>query len=155
MHGKEQQKTPLAITCRIEDGAHAPHYASIEAAGADVRAYLDAPITIQPGESALISSGVSCEIPPGYEIQVRPRSGLAYKHQITILNTPGTIDSDYRGVIGIILINHGKTAFEVTPGMRIAQFVVAPVVQAAWMETEAALACTERGSGGFGHTGTH
>lgn len=136
------------------DVDHLPEYASEEAAGADVRAYLTSPLCIQPGESALVPTGLFFEIPQGYEIQVRPRSGLAFKQQITVLNTPGTIDSDYRGELKVILINHGKQEFVVEPGMRIAQIVVSPIIQARFVRVEA-LAESERGSGGFGHTGVH
>lgn len=129
-----------------------PEYASEEAAGADVRAHLPHPVTIPPSESALIPTGLSFEIPSGYEIQVRPRSGLALKHCITVLNTPGTIDSDYRGEVKVILMNHGKNPFVVEPGMRIAQLVVAPTYRARYVPVET-LAESSRGSGGFGHTG--
>ncbi len=131
-----------------------PTYASNGAAGADVKARLNENLIIEPGSTALIPTGVRVEIPEGYEIQVRPRSGLALKNQITVLNTPGTIDSDYRGEIGVILINHGKTPFVVTPGMRIAQLVLAAVVQAVF-ELQDKLAVSTRGEGGFGHTGVH
>ncbi len=129
-----------------------PHYATEGSAGADVRANLDRAIVVEPGASALVPTGLICEIPQGYEIQVRPRSGLALKHQVTILNTPGTIDSDYRGEIKIIIINHGKKAFVVEPNMRIAQFVVAKVERANFVHVKQ-LAESGRGSGGFGHTG--
>ena len=129
-----------------------PKYASTDAAGADVEAFLENEITLAPGESVLVPTGLSFAIPPGYEIQVRPRSGLALKNQITVLNTPGTIDADYRGEVGIILINHGKKPFVITPGMRIAQLVLAPVVQANFLTTDL-LSATCRGAGGFGHTG--
>jgi dUTP pyrophosphatase len=129
-----------------------PEYATAEAAGADVRAKLDGPMVIPSRKSALIPTGLRCAIPKGYEIQVRPRSGLALKHQVTVLNTPGTIDSDYRGEIKIILINHGEHDFIVQPDMRIAQLVVAPVCRARFLPAET-LAASERGSGGFGHTG--
>ena len=102
----------------------------------------------------MIPTGLYLEIPEGFEIQVRPRSGLALKYGITVLNTPGTIDADYRGMVGVILINHGKQVFVVTPGMRIAQFVLAPVCQAEFAK-KASLSKTVRGGGGFGHTGTH
>ena len=129
-----------------------PIYASKGAAGADVKAFLKESITLAPGCSCLIPTGLYVAIPYGYEIQVRPRSGLALKNQVTVLNTPGTIDSDYRGEIGIILINHGKQDFIVTPGMRIAQLVIAPVIAGNFFLTHE-LADTVRGSGGFGHTG--
>ena len=129
-----------------------PTYATSGAAGADVRAHLNEPMVIESGASALVPTGLICEIPQGYEIQVRPRSGLAFKHQITVLNTPGTIDSDYRGEIKILLINHGKTPFVVEPKMRIAQLVVAKVEKARFVHAKQ-LAESGRGSGGFGHTG--
>ncbi len=142
----------IQIPVTLEEGAELPSYASDLAAGADARACIKEDMIIAPAESALISTGMRVAIPEGYEIQVRPRSGLALKNKITVLNTPGTIDADYRGVIGIILINHGNEPFVVTPGMRIAQLVVAQVVQASF-SLEAALSTTSRGEGGFGHTG--
>jgi len=129
-----------------------PSYASPLAAGADVKARLEKPCVLSSGSTMLIPTGLRVAIPEGYEIQVRPRSGLALKEQITVLNTPGTIDADYRGEIGIILINHGKSDFVIEPGMRIAQLVVAPVHQANFVIVQE-LAATERGEGGFGHTG--
>lgn len=138
----------------IEDDANLPVYGSELAAGADLRAANTSDIEIAPGTSALIPTGIRLEIPPGFEVQIRPRSGLALKHQITVLNSPGTIDADYRGEVGIILINHGKETFTVTRGMRIAQMVLAEVVQAAFVKQEA-LSASARGEGGFGHTGTH
>ena len=138
----------------LEEGAELPTYGSEEAAGADVRAYITDEVILNPGESRLIPTGLRFEIPKGFEIQVRPRSGLALKHGVTVLNTPGTIDSDYRGEVGIILINHGKKTFVITPKMRIAQLVFAPVIQACYKEEEC-LKTTEQGEGGFGHTGTH
>lgn len=129
-----------------------PNYASAGASGADVHANIDQPLVLDPGQSALIPTGLRFEIPLGYEIQVRPRSGLALKNQITVLNTPGTIDADYRGELGVILINHGKKEFIVTPKMRIAQIVVAPIVRASFLRVKT-LATTIRGEGGFGHTG--
>lgn len=129
-----------------------PVYASSHAAGADLKANIESPVEISPGSSALIPTGIRVEIPEGYEIQIRPRSGLALKNQITVLNTPGTIDADYRGEIGVILINHGKIPFSVTRGMRIAQMVVCPVYQANFLMA-AALSATQRGDNGFGHTG--
>lgn len=138
----------------IEDDLSLPRYASELAAGADICSSSKDEIVIQPGASALIPTGLRMEIPAGYEIQVRPRSGLALKHQITVLNTPGTIDADYRGELKVILINHGKEPFTVTCGMRIAQIVLAQVIQAEFV-VETALAATARGEGGFGHTGSH
>jgi dUTP pyrophosphatase len=131
-----------------------PAYATPGSAGLDLRAHLEEPRTLQPGERTLIPTGLSLALPDGYEAQVRPRSGLALKHGITVLNSPGTVDADYRGDVGVILINHGHEPFEIAPGDRIAQLVVAAYAQVEWalMET---LPETERGSGGFGHTGTH
>lgn len=129
-----------------------PVYASKLAAGADVRAAIEQEITILPGESQKIPTGLRMSIPEGYEIQVRPRSGLALNHQLTVLNSPGTIDADYRGEISVIMINHGKKAFVVEPGMKIAQLVCAAVCQATFITVEH-LSATERGQGGFGHTG--
>jgi len=142
------------VSIKLEEGAELPTYGSEEAAGADVRALIQEELVIAPGESKLVRTGISLEIPKGFEVQVRPRSGLALKHGVTVLNTPGTIDSDYRGEVGVILINHGKDPFVVTPKMRIAQLVFAPVLQACYRE-EDTLSTTERGEGGFGHTGTH
>lgn len=132
-----------------------PTYGSHGAAGADVKASIKEPVTIAAGTTALIPTGIKAHIPHGYEIQVRPRSGLALKNSITVLNTPGTIDSDYRGEIQVILINHSKVDFVVTPGMRIAQLVVAPVVMGKFIMTSDSLEESTRGHGGFGHTGTH
>ncbi len=142
------------VPIKLEEGAELPTYGSEEAAGADVRAFIQEEVVIAPGESKLVRTGIRLEIPKGFEVQVRPRSGLALKHGITVLNTPGTIDSDYRGEVGVILINHGRDPFVVTPKMRIAQLVFAPVLQACYRE-EDMLEMTERGEGGFGHTGTH
>ncbi len=131
-----------------------PTYGSTGAAGADVRAHLDEAMEVSPGESALVPTGLFFEIPEGYEIQVRPRSGLAIKNHVTVLNSPGTIDHDYRGELKVILINHSKKTFVITPQMRIAQLVVAPVVTANFLRCEE-LATTTRGASGFGSTGTH
>lgn len=132
--------------------ARLPEYASSEASGADIRANLVEPLSIPPRKSALIPTGLKFEIPSGFEIQIRPRSGLALKHQITVLNTPGTIDADYRGEVMVILINHGDQEFIVEPQMRIAQAVVAPSLKARFVPVSE-LAESERSSGGFGHTG--
>ncbi|WP_370399119.1 dUTP diphosphatase [Sulfitobacter sp. JB4-11] len=130
-----------------------PGYETPGAAGADLRANVpDGPVRIEPGARALISTGLHMEIPSGFEVQVRPRSGLALKHGITLPNSPGTIDSDYRGVVGVILMNAGNEVFEVTHGMRIAQMVVAPVQQATF-DISDNLSATTRGQGGFGSTG--
>jgi dUTP diphosphatase len=146
------EKVPVLVL--IEDEENLPFYGSEFAAGADLRAANKEPIIIEPGSSALIPTGLRLQLPSEYELQIRPRSGLALKSQITVLNTPGTIDADYRGEVGIILINHGKEPFTVEYGMRIAQGVVAKVVQAEFI-IETALAATKRGDGGFGHSGTH
>jgi len=148
-----QMEKELVILTTTENEEYLPLYGSEGASGADVRANISQSLVIKARSSELIPTGLRFEIPKGYEIQVRPRSGLAFKHQISVLNTPGTIDSDYRGELKVILVNHGDFDFEVTPGMRIAQIVVAPVVQAQFV-TGAALSATERGAGGFGHTGT-
>ena len=136
------------------EGLDLPAYETIGSAGMDVRAAVsqDDPILLQAGERAMIPTGLSVAIPQGYEIQVRPRSGLAAKHGLTCLNTPGTIDSDYRGEIKVILINLGQDAFTIQRGERIAQLVLAPVTQLAWIEVDA-LDETDRGAGGFGSTG--
>lgn len=149
-----QKPKTLEIQVQANQESCLPRYGSEHAAGADVMACIPSDILIPPGESALIPTGIKVAIPVGYEIQVRPRSGLALKNQITVLNTPGTIDADFRGEIHVILINHGKNPFVVTPNMRIAQLVLAPYIQANFTLTEA-LSDTKRGSGGFGHTGTH
>ncbi len=145
------------IACKWAEGADSsfglPAYETSGAAGADLRANLpDGAITLQPMERALVSTGLHMEIPDGYEVQVRPRSGLALRQGITFPNTPGTVDSDYRGVVGVILLNLGSEPFEVTHGMRIAQMVVAPVLQATF-EAVTELGETSRGTGGFGSTG--
>ncbi|WP_170456870.1 dUTP diphosphatase [Ruegeria arenilitoris] len=148
----------VAIRVIREDGADPaialPSYETAGAAGADVRANLPdrGSITLQPGERALVPTGLRVEIPDGYEIQVRPRSGLALKHGITLPNAPGTIDSDYRGPLGVIVLNAGQEAFEIGHGDRIAQLVVAPVIQARF-EMADSLRESQRGSGGFGSTG--
>jgi len=147
-------KETIEIPAIVEEGGELPRYASGGAAGADVRAVVKEPVVIAPSASALIPTGLFFEIPEGYEIQVRPRSGLAFKDQVTVLNSPGTIDHDYRGELKVILINHGKEPFTVEQGMRIAQIIVAPVVQVAFMQCEA-IGATERGIQGFGSTGTH
>lgn len=134
--------------------AAAPVYASAGAAGADLSAAVaeDAPIDLAPGAFAAVPTGVAIALPPGYEAQVRPRSGLARKHGVTVLNAPGTIDADYRGEIVVLLINHGAEALRIARGMRVAQLVVAPAPQARFVEV-AALDDTDRGAGGFGSTG--
>lgn len=143
----------VLVPLQVADQELIPQYSTKLASGADVRASLKEPLELLPGQSALIPTGIKVEIPDGFEIQVRPRSGFAAKHQITVLNTPGTIDSDYRGEIAVLLINHGKDSFVIEPKMRIAQLVLAPVVQAEFVLKEE-LTLTVRGEGGFGHTGS-
>ncbi len=133
-------------------GAVIPEYKTKGAAGADLCALLEAPVTIPAGKFAMIPTGLFFEIPEGYEVQVRPRSGLAAKNGVTVLNTPGTIDSDYRGEIKVILINLGNADFTINSGDRIAQMIISPVTQAAFTISDK-LSETERGSGGFGSTG--
>lgn len=130
-----------------------PAYATIQSAGMDLRANLDEPVTLHPLERRLIPTGLHIALPEGYEAQVRPRSGLALKHGLTVLNTPGTIDADYRGEIGVVLINLSQQDFVVNDGERIAQMVIARYEQGELVEVEA-LDETERGEGGYGHTGT-
>lgn len=129
-----------------------PEYATPQSAGLDLRANLEAPVELRPGEYQLIKTGLFMELPEGYEAQVRPRSGLAFKHGITVLNSPGTIDADYRGEVGVLLINHGKETFVIEDGERIAQLVVARFEQVQWSQVEE-LADSDRGAGGFGSTG--
>lgn len=145
-------KVPVPI--QVVDEELIPLYATPLASGCDARASLAEPMTIAPGTSALVPTGIKVALPEGYEIQVRPRSGFAVKNQVTVLNTPGTIDSDYRGEVCVILMNHGTAAFVVTPKMRIAQLVLSPVIQAEFVRCES-LSQTERGEGRFGHTGSH
>jgi dUTP pyrophosphatase len=129
-----------------------PTYASEGAAGLDLLAAIAEPMELAPGARRLIPTGLAIALPPGYEAQVRPRSGLALKHGVGLLNSPGTIDADYRGEIGVILINHGQAAFSLERGDRIAQLVIAPVARLAWVESES-LPGSARASGGFGSTG--
>ena len=129
-----------------------PKYSTNESAGLDLRAELQSPITLEPGQRSLIPTGLKIALPTGYEAQVRPRSGLAYKQGITVLNSPGTIDADYRGDVGVILINHGSESFTIENGERIAQLVIAKFVQIDWDEV-LDLSSTLRGEGGFGSTG--
>lgn len=141
--------------CRMPgmDDLPLPQYMSPHAAGMDIPAALDDPVELLPGGIALIPAGFSIAVPPGYEAQVRPRSGLALKHGITVANAPGTIDADYRGEVGVILCNISRRPYTIQRGERIAQMVIAPVAQAEWRVSET-LEDTERGAGGFGHTGT-
>ena len=137
----------------INKSRHAlPEYATPQSAGVDLRANIDAPVMLAPLQRVLIPTGLYIALPEGYEAQVRPRSGLAIKKGITVLNTPGTIDADYRGEICVILVNLSDAPFEVTDGERIAQMVIARHEQAEWEECDS-LDSTERGAGGFGHTG--
>ncbi|HVZ09377.1 dUTP diphosphatase [Rhodopila sp.] len=135
------------------EGLPLPTYATAGAAGMDLLAAVTDPVRIEPGARALIPTGLTVALPAGYEMQIRPRSGLALRHGITLPNTPGTIDEDYRGEIQVIVLNAGTEPFVVERGTRIAQAVLAPVVRAAWFEVEA-LDDTARGSGGFGSTGS-
>ncbi|MFC3675954.1 dUTP diphosphatase [Ferrovibrio xuzhouensis] len=134
-------------------GLALPAYATADAAGLDLLAAVDAPVVLQPGERKLVPTGISIAVPPGFEAQVRPRSGLALKHGITVLNAPGTVDADYRGEVGVILVNHGQQPFTINRGERIAQLVVAAFSRVDWLAV-AELPETARGAGGFGSTGT-
>ena len=143
----------IEIKYKKEDGAIVPEYKTSGASGADVFAYLPGgPVVIKSGKTAMIPTGIFYEIPQGYEIQVRPRSGLAFKNGITVLNSPGTIDSDYRGELKILLINFGEEDFTINDKDRIAQIVIASVIQGDFSVTDD-LSKTERGAGGFGSTG--
>ncbi|MFN4281805.1 MAG: dUTP diphosphatase [Alphaproteobacteria bacterium] len=149
--------TTLPLAVAVTRLAHAadlplPAYATPDSAGLDLMAAVDAPIRIEPGSRAMVPTGLAIALPRGFEAQVRPRSGLAAKNGVTVLNSPGTIDADYRGEIKVILINHGAEPFSVERGLRIAQMVVAPVTRIAW-EEKGALDETARGVGGFGSTG--
>ena len=145
---------PVVAVVRLPEGEGLalPSYMSEGAAGADVVAAVAADLVLAPGERALVPTGFALEVPDGLEVQVRPRSGLAVRHGVTLLNSPGTIDSDYRGQVGVVLVNLGREPFTVRRGERIAQLVVAPVVRAAFREVET-LGASSRGEGGFGSTG--
>lgn len=134
-------------------GLNLPAYATALSAGVDLEAAVEAPVTLKPGERQLIPTGLSIALPEGYEAQIRPRSGLAFKNGVTVLNSPGTIDADYRGEIKIILANLGAEPFTVERGLRVAQMVVSPCTQVSWQQVES-LDETARGAGGFGSTGT-
>lgn len=149
MHSPVNVPVPIKVLPHGK-GLPLPAYATAGAAGMDVVSAED--VTIAPGARHAVATGLAMAIPEGYEIQVRPRSGLALKHAITVPNTPGTIDSDYRGELKVILINHGTEAFSIVRGDRVAQLVLAPVTQASWLEVDE-LDDTERGEGGFGSTG--
>ena len=151
----------MSLTLKVEirqwphgEGLALPAYQSAHAAGLDLLAAVPEhePLMLAPGQYALVPSGLSIALPPGFEAQVRPRSGLASKHGVTVLNAPGTVDADYRGEIGVLLINHGTAPFEVRRGERIAQMVIASVVRAELVPATS-LSATDRGSGGFGSTG--
>jgi dUTP pyrophosphatase len=142
----------IVVRFSAEPGAVPPEYKSPGSAGADLRAHIASPIDLAPGERAAVPTGLRIELPEGYEAQVRPRSGLALEKGITCLNSPGTVDSDYRGEVKVILVNLGTASATIAPGDRIAQLVVAPVSRASF-EAASALAPTERGAGGFGSTG--
>jgi dUTP pyrophosphatase len=146
------QKAPLGVQKLAHYRGELPAYQSALASGFDVRAQIESSLILNPGDRTLVPTGLSFEISPGYEIQARPRSGLAMKYGISLVNTPGTIDADYRGEVKIILINLGQEPFEIKPQERIAQLVLAPVVQAQFKIVEV-LSETDRGAGGFGSTG--
>lgn len=137
---------------RLSPNATLPAYATAGAAGMDLSASIDEPIVLEPGSTALVACGFAIALPHGFEAQVRPRSGLAARHGVTVLNAPGTIDCDYRGEVKAILINHGREPFTIAPGMRVAQMVVAAVEQVLWAPADT-LPDTVRADGGFGHTG--
>mgnify|MGYP002639778322 CR=1 FL=1 len=145
--------TALVVRVVRDTTNELPAYETLASAGLDLRAHLDASVTLAPGARALIPTGLRLEIPTGYEGQVRPRSGLALKCGVTVLNAPGTIDADYRGDVGVILINLSTEEQHIEPGDRIAQLVFAPVTQARWEEATQ-LGSSDRGTGGFGSTGT-
>lgn len=142
----------LEVLVARDDGASLPGYATASSSGLDLRAHLSAPVTLPPMGRALIPTGIRVSVPDGFEAQVRPRSGLAIEHGVTVLNTPGTIDADYRGEVKVILVNLGSEPFTVRPGDRVAQMVFQKVMRASFREVEE-LPRTERGSGGFGSTG--
>ncbi len=148
---------PISLLIRRKAGCEdlpLPRYMSEAAAGMDVCAAVDEPLVLEPGDIKLVPTGLQVAVPPGYEIQVRPRSGLALEHGLTVVNAPGTIDADYRGEVGVIVGNIGRQPFTITRGMRIAQLVVAAVARADVHEVDE-LPETDRGEGGFGHSGTH
>lgn len=144
----------MEVWIKVVEKDFFPSYATEHSVGADLRARIDDDIVLYPSDSALIPTGIFLQLPPDCEAQVRPRSGLALKNKITVLNTPGTIDPDYRGEVGVILINHGKENFIIKPKMRIAQLVIAPIYQAKFL-IKGQLLSTFRGEGGFGHSGTN
>ena len=142
----------VKVICKAEDKEFLPVYSSAEAAGADLKACIQDDIVLKPGQRYLVPTGLSIQLPVGYEAQIRPRSGLAVKHGISLVNTPGTIDSDYRGEVKIIMINLGQEDFVIRRGDRIAQMVIAPVIHGIFALSNS-LDTTDRGAGGFGSTG--
>lgn len=146
------ESTPAVTWQRLSPLAQLPQYATVGAAGADLVAANNTDVILEIGQRALIPTGLAMALPLGYEAQIRPRSGLALKNGVTVLNAPGTIDSDYRGEVQVLLINHGTAPFTITPGMRIAQMVIAPVAQLPFTVADS-LDETQRGVGGFGSTG--
>jgi dUTP pyrophosphatase len=134
-------------------GLPLPGYATPGSAGLDLMAAIERPLTIEPGNRLVVPTGIAIALPQGYEAQVRPRSGLAWEHGVTVLNAPGTVDSDYRGEVQVLLVNHGGKPVTISRGQRIAQLVVAPVSRVVWQE-QAELVSSERGAGGFGSTGS-
>ena len=137
---------------RLRVDAVLPRYMTDHAAGMDLAAAIDEPITLAPGTRARVGTGIAVSLPVGFEAQIRPRSGLADRHGVTLLNSPGTVDADYRGEIGVILVNHGEESFTVRNGDRIAQMVIGAICRVQWVEVDG-LDDTNRGAGGFGHTG--
>jgi dUTP pyrophosphatase len=146
------EEAPVVRIMRLRSGAELPRYMSEGAAGMDLAACLDVEVIIPPGQRALVGTGVAIALPRGFEAQVRPRSGLAFKFGVTVLNAPGTVDEDYRGEIKVLLVNHGHDPFVVRGGERIAQLVVAPVTRVQ-LDEQTELDETVRGAGGYGHTG--
>lgn len=154
-HSSPEPEEPRTTVRVVNKGRHPlPEYATAHSAGLDLRANVESPVVLAPGEYGLVPTGLYMELPQGTEAQVRPRSGLAFKHGITVLNAPGTIDADYRGEVGVLLINHGKAPFTIRDGERIAQLVISRHERVHLAEN-ADLSATERGRGGFGHSGMH
>ncbi len=143
----------LTVVVTVEQGAKLPDYATASSSGVDLTAFLREPLQLNPLERALVPTGIRVAIPEGYEAEVRPRSGIAFRHGVTVLNTPGTIDADYRGEVKVILINLGKEPFVIRDGDRIAQMVFRSVARVLWRRSDS-LPGTERGDGGFGSTGS-
>jgi dUTP pyrophosphatase len=143
---------PRVLIKKLRPDAVVPRYMTEHAAGLDLSAAIDEAVLVAPGERIAISTGLAFELPPGYEGQVRPRSGLARDHGVTLVNSPGTLDADYRNALIVLVINHGTAAVRIEPGQRVAQLVIAPVIQAELVEVDE-LSTTARGTGGFGSTG--